>query len=190
MEKTTTTANTTTAQYKGEPHKKVKERKERKSSNTQVLLSLPTHIKLDPELFNRQKADCRSKWQGIWMTKCKRWISSGHSVGSSGVCSVYSWLTWWGHTFLNVDNTKIFRIINNDEDCVKLQHLEGLKNWTEKWLLSFHPNKSKYKRKTRNEDRTEDIRYIWILKELIRQVYGKITNDWLTFSKPSDWKNQ
>ena len=43
--------------------------------------------------------------------------------------------------FLYADDTKIYRKIKSAEDCVKLQEdLDGLRSWTEKWLLSFHPD--------------------------------------------------
>lgn len=57
--------------------------------------------------------------------------------------------------YLYADDTKIFRKIVSRDDCEKLQEdLNEMKLWTEKWLLSFHPEKSKYMRigKTKVED--------------------------------------
>lgn len=49
--------------------------------------------------------------------------------------------------YLYADDTKIFRTIENTEDCEDLQKdLLEMKKWTDKWLLSFHPDKSKYMR--------------------------------------------
>ena len=46
--------------------------------------------------------------------------------------------------FLYADDTKIYRKIEDSEDLSKLQEdLDELYHWTEKWLLSFHPEKSK-----------------------------------------------
>ena len=44
--------------------------------------------------------------------------------------------------YLYADDTKIFRRITNEEDCDKLQEdLDELRKWSERWLLSFHPDK-------------------------------------------------
>lgn len=49
--------------------------------------------------------------------------------------------------FLYADATKVFRKIQEVEDCDKLQEdLNELREWTEKRLLGFHPEKSKYMR--------------------------------------------
>ena len=44
--------------------------------------------------------------------------------------------------FLFADDTKIYTQINNITDAESLQHdLDSLQTWSEKWLLSFHPEK-------------------------------------------------
>jgi len=49
--------------------------------------------------------------------------------------------------FLYADDTKIFRKIKCQEDCKKLQEdIECMKNWSDTWLLRFHPDKCKYMR--------------------------------------------
>lgn len=49
--------------------------------------------------------------------------------------------------YLYADDTKIFRCIKEQEDCLKLQQdVQEIYSWSEKWLLSFHPDKCKYMR--------------------------------------------
>ena len=49
--------------------------------------------------------------------------------------------------FLFADDTKIFRTIKNENDTKLLQEdLDMLSNWSEKWLLKFHPGKCKHMR--------------------------------------------
>ena len=46
--------------------------------------------------------------------------------------------------FLFADDTKIYREIRSEEDCVELQNdLVKLEEWSNKWLLKFHPEKCK-----------------------------------------------
>ena len=46
--------------------------------------------------------------------------------------------------FLFADDTKLYRRIENDEDHDKLQKdLDSLQDWSDKWLLRFHPDKCK-----------------------------------------------
>ena len=46
--------------------------------------------------------------------------------------------------FLFADDTKIYSKISNITDAESLQHdLDFLQSWSEKWLLSFHPEKCK-----------------------------------------------
>ena len=46
--------------------------------------------------------------------------------------------------YLFADDTKIFTEIKSDEDVQKLQHdLNKLQEWSNKWLLKFHPEKCK-----------------------------------------------
>ncbi len=47
--------------------------------------------------------------------------------------------------FLFADDTKIFKAIKDKEDQKKLQKdLDALNEWSEKWLLKFHPGKCKH----------------------------------------------
>ncbi len=46
------------------------------------------------------------------------------------------------HIFLFADDTKVFREIRNTEDCKLLQEdLSKMFQWTQDWLLKFHPEK-------------------------------------------------
>ena len=46
--------------------------------------------------------------------------------------------------YLYADDTKIFRPIFNESDCLKLQgDIHLMHQWSEKWLLKFHPDKCK-----------------------------------------------
>ena len=47
--------------------------------------------------------------------------------------------------YLFADDTKIFRVIANEEDRGKLQKdLDRLDEWSKDWLLKFHPQKCKF----------------------------------------------
>ena len=47
--------------------------------------------------------------------------------------------------YLFADDTKIFQIISKDEDCTQLQDdLDTVSEWSDKWLLKFHPDKCKH----------------------------------------------
>ena len=49
--------------------------------------------------------------------------------------------------YLFADDNKLFRRIQSDQDCRSLQaDLIRMKEWTDKWLLTFHPDKCKYMR--------------------------------------------
>ena len=62
--------------------------------------------------------------------------------------------------FMFADDTKIFREIRHHEDQAQLQaDLKNLQNWSEKWLLIFHPDKCKVMNITRKKV-TEQRTYI------------------------------
>ena len=45
---------------------------------------------------------------------------------------------------LFADDTKMYTETKNEEDKENLQKdLDSLQNWSDKWLLKFHPNKCK-----------------------------------------------
>lgn len=86
--------------------------------------------------------------------------------------------------FLYADDTKIFRKIREPQDCDKLQEdLDGLKQWTEKWLLNFHPEKSRHMRigRTDVEDRDYTM-YGNIKKTRVEKDIGVVIDDKLKFS--------
>ena len=46
--------------------------------------------------------------------------------------------------YLFADDTKLFRVIRSEDDCKFLQSdIDKLLEWSQTWLLSFHPNKCK-----------------------------------------------
>ena len=48
------------------------------------------------------------------------------------------------HTYLFADDTKAFRGIFQQSDCVGLHmDIHALQEWSDKWLLCFHPEKCK-----------------------------------------------
>ena len=48
-------------------------------------------------------------------------------------------------SYLFADDTKIFRIIKDEDDKEILQDdLTKLEEWSDKWLLKFHPEKCKH----------------------------------------------
>ena len=47
--------------------------------------------------------------------------------------------------YLYADDTKVYRQIKNQNDVKQLQKdIDCMKEWSERWLLSFHPKKRKY----------------------------------------------
>ena len=56
--------------------------------------------------------------------------------------------------YLFADDTKIFKVLNSENDKDILQSdLTNLMDWSEKWLLSFHPDKCKHIHITRERGR-------------------------------------
>ena len=54
-------------------------------------------------------------------------------------------IIYWIEAFLFADGIKIFRTIIDKNDQGILQHdLNTLEQWSNKWLLKFHPNKCKH----------------------------------------------
>ena len=59
------------------------------------------------------------------------------------------------YSYLFADDTKIFRIIKGEDDKEILQDdLAKLEEWSDKWLLKFHPEKCKHMKisKSKNEE--------------------------------------
>ena len=62
--------------------------------------------------------------------------------------------------FLFTDDTKIFRILEADNDRQDMQQdLEKLMGWSDKWLLTFHPDKCKHMLITRNSNELVERKY-------------------------------
>ena len=65
--------------------------------------------------------------------------------------------------YLFADVTKIFKVLNSENDKDILQSdLINLMDWSEKWLLSFHPDKCKHIHITRERGDPTDHRYYLI----------------------------
>ena len=48
-------------------------------------------------------------------------------------------------TYLFADDTKVYNVIRGEEDQTKLQQdLNKLEEWSDRWLLRFHPDKCKH----------------------------------------------
>ncbi len=86
--------------------------------------------------------------------------------------------------FLYADDTKVFRRIQNVEDCNRLQgDVDELRKWTEKWLLFFHPEKSKYMRiGNTSVDDNGYIMYNNVSKTTTEKDIGVVIDDKLTFA--------
>ena len=62
--------------------------------------------------------------------------------------------------FLFADDTKIFRILESDNDRQELQQdLEKTMDWGDKWPLTLHPDKCKHMRMTRNSNELVERKY-------------------------------
>ncbi len=82
------------------------------------------------------------------------------------------------------DDTNSFRKIKDSRDCDKLQEdLDGLRRWTEKWLINFHPEKSRHMRigRTDVDDRDYTV-YGCIKKTRDEKDTGAVIGDRLKFS--------
>lgn len=92
--------------------------------------------------------------------------------------------------YLYADDTKIFRRIEEQEDCRKLQDdIRALKTWSEKWLLKFHPSKCKVMRIGRSEVPEEH----YVMDEIMESVVaekdlGVIIDSDLSFEKHASEK--
>jgi len=89
--------------------------------------------------------------------------------------------------YLFADDTKIFKIINTEEDQTYLQRdLNKLNKWTETWLLQLHPEKCKYLHIGKNlhwQDRKYDLGGKTIERSVEEKDIGVIIDQNLTFSK-------
>jgi hypothetical protein len=92
------------------------------------------------------------------------------------------------HTYLFVDDTKAFRGIFQQSDCVGLQmDIHALQEWSDKWLLCFHPVKCKAMRIGKSridkmdytfQDGLPPMEYVESEKDI-----GVIIDDKLTFNQ-------
>lgn len=87
--------------------------------------------------------------------------------------------------YLYADDTKIFKAIEEENDCCRLQRdLNNMKKWTEKWLLSLHPDKSRYMRIGRTEVREGAYQLCNVIeRSSAEKDIGVIIEDKLKFSE-------
>lgn len=87
--------------------------------------------------------------------------------------------------YLYADDTKVYKIVENVSDCLNLQEdLDEIKKWSEKWLLSFHPDKSKQLRIGNTSVVNKNYRmYENITRSRVEKDIGVIIDDQLTFSE-------
>ena len=65
------------------------------------------------------------------------------------------------NTYLCADDTNIFRETKTEEDRKHLQDdLDKLQQWSDTWLLKFHPNKCKVHTQCTNDDYNNNHTYI------------------------------
>ena len=99
----------------------------------------------------------------------KIWHTTGISPRPNVICDLYFNdlpETVRSDVYLFADDTKIFKVLNSDNDKDILQSdLTNLMDWSEKWLLSFHPDKCKHIHITRERGDPTDHRYYRIQGE-------------------------
>jgi hypothetical protein len=72
--------------------------------------------------------------------------------------------------YMFADDTKVFKDINNIEDNKILQNdIQELENWSDKWLLRFHPDKCKVL--SAGKQKTQQFKYTLCNTEL--QYFNK-----------------
>ena len=88
-------------------------------------------------------------------------------------------------TYLFADDTKIYNRINSIEDCTELQRdVTGLEEWSNEWLLRFHPEKCKVLRIGRNHPEFDYQLHNTILEEVEEEKdIGVVVDDQLRFHK-------
>lgn len=86
--------------------------------------------------------------------------------------------------YLYADDTKLNNRIGSDEDSCGLQRdLEELKRWSEKWMLNFHPDKTKHMRIGRSDTEAPDYKmFNNITKTSTEKDIGIVTGEKLIFS--------
>ena len=87
--------------------------------------------------------------------------------------------------YLYADDTKILKAIEEENGCCRLQRdLNNMKKWTEKWLLSLHPDKSRYMRIGRTEVREGAYQLCNVIeRSSAEKDIGVIIEDKLKFSE-------
>lgn len=87
--------------------------------------------------------------------------------------------------YLYADDTKVFRRIRTDEDCDQLQEdIDEIYRWSERWMLNFHPDKSKHMRIGRSHVGVRDYTMQGPINNTKKEKdIGVVIDDRLTFSE-------
>ena len=86
--------------------------------------------------------------------------------------------------YLFADDTKIFRTIKNDDDeNILQQDLQKLHDWSNKWLLKFHPDKCKVMTIGKDSDRSYILDGHKLQKASHEKDIGVTIDNQLTFDK-------
>ena len=111
-----------------------------------------------------------SNWEEV--TSGIPYIYIGISTCPLIICSMHKWFArscGFTEAYLFADDTKIFRIITGENDQNILQEdLRKMEEWSNNWLLKFHPEKCKYMNITRTANDHEGNREYQLLDQNIR----------------------
>ena len=87
--------------------------------------------------------------------------------------------------YLFADDTKIFNMIKSNDDSTILQeNLTKLEEWSDTWLLRFHPDKCKHMHiRKKNDDNSYSLHGKSLEKVIEEKDIGVVTDSDLTFEK-------
>ena len=100
--------------------------------------------------------------------ECSSWITGALCIPQGPVLGPLVFVVYindlpnmvCSEAFLFTDDTKIFGILESDNDCQELQQdLVKLMNWSDKRLLTVHPDKCKHVHITRNSNEIVERKY-------------------------------
>ena len=83
-----------------------------------------------------------SKWSAFYTDSSIEWYPARNSIGAIAIYYLHYLLNVESEGLIYADDTKIYRAISSKEDALVLQSdLKSLEDWSDKWLLKFHPDK-------------------------------------------------
>ncbi len=95
---------------------------------------------MDKQLANNTYAVCNGWWWYIRRSPHGIWSFTRHSSGPPSVLAIYKWLGPGVKLF--ADDCILPRQINTETDCLTFQQdLDTVVQWSEKWQMSFNPQK-------------------------------------------------